>query len=217
MGKVADLSPTCYGVVCRFHFPTSFAANYCPISLLSVLQALGASCTPAHFSHSWRFTQSRPGWFPERSKHLWSGCCPHHFHRKWIPAEPKDWRRLCGLNSSIWHCLAHCLLYKLSKSMPYWCTRLVGLLLRDRRFRVHMGNDISSWRPQRNRLPQGSVLAPVFFNLYSNDLPVIGGWKFIYADDIIMSHHSRPILQWTGVYSVVRYGADVTLLSTVVT
>ena len=26
------------------------------------------------------------------------------------------------------------LLYKLSKSMPYWFTRLVGLLLRDRRF-----------------------------------------------------------------------------------
>jgi len=25
--------------------------------------------------------------------------------------------------------------------MPYWFTRLVGLLLRDRRFRVHMGND----------------------------------------------------------------------------
>ena len=39
--------------------------------------------------------------------YLWSGCCPHHFHRKWIPAEPKDWRRLSGLNSSIWHCLAH--------------------------------------------------------------------------------------------------------------
>jgi len=30
-----------------------------------------------------------------------------HVHRKWIPAEPKDWRRLSGLNSSIWHCLAH--------------------------------------------------------------------------------------------------------------
>ena len=43
----------------------------------------------------------------ERSKHLWSGCCPHHFHRKWIPAEPKDWHSLSGLNSSIWHCLAH--------------------------------------------------------------------------------------------------------------
>ena len=75
----------------------------------------------------------------------------------------------------------------MSKSMPYWFTRLVSLLLRDRRFRVHMGNDTSSWRPQRNGLPQSSVLAPVLFNLYSNDLPVTRGRKFIYADDTCLA------------------------------
>jgi len=94
----------------QFEWPSvtfCLAANYRPISLLSVLQAPGASCTPEHFSHSQRFTQSKPGWFLERSKHLWPGCSPHHFHLKWIPAEPKDRRRLSGLNSSIWHCLAH--------------------------------------------------------------------------------------------------------------
>ena len=72
--------------------------------------------------------------------------------------------------------------YKLSKSMPYWFNRLVGLMLRDRRFRVHMGNDTSTWRSQRNGLPQGSVLAPVLFNLYSNDRPVTRGRKIVYAD-----------------------------------
>ena len=79
------------------------------------------------------------------------------------------------------------LLYKLSKSMPYWFTRLVGLLLRDQHFRVHMGNDNSAWRPQRNGLPQGSVLALVLFNLYSNDLPVTRGRYFSYADDICLA------------------------------
>ena len=71
--------------------------------------------------------------------------------------------------------------------MPYWFTLLVGLLLRGQRFRVHMGNDTSVWRPQRNSLPRGSVLAPVLFNLYSNDLPVTRGRKFIYADDICLA------------------------------
>jgi len=95
-------------------------------------------CTPAHFSHSRRFTQSRPGWFPEWSKHLWAGCCPHHFHRKWIPAE-KDWRRLSGLNSSIWHRLAGILVYFTNRSKSnkhaILIHRLMGLLLRDRRFK----------------------------------------------------------------------------------
>ena len=50
----------------------SLAANYTAQSHYTecVLQAPGASCTAAHFSHSRRFTQSRSGWFPERLKHL---------------------------------------------------------------------------------------------------------------------------------------------------
>ena len=73
---------------------------------------------------------------------------------------------------TVWHTA---FFTKVSKSMPYWFTRLVGLLLRDRRFNVHMGNDTSSWRPQRNSLPQGSVLTLVLFNLYSKNMPVTRG------------------------------------------
>ena len=42
-------------------------------------------------------------------------------------------------------------------------------------------------RPQRNGLPEGSVLAPIIFNLFSNDLPVTHGQKFLYADDICLA------------------------------
>jgi len=88
---------------------------------------------------------------------------------------------LTAAYDTVWHTG---LLYKLSKSMPYCFTRLVGLLLRDQRFRVHMGNDTNAWRYKRNSLPRCSVLAPVLFSLYSNNLPVTRGRKFIYADDI---------------------------------
>ena len=63
--------------------------------------------------------------------------------------------------------------------------------LEQRRFRVHMGDISSSWRVQKNGLPQGSVLAPTLFNLYINDLPATTCRKFIYADDICLAHQAR--------------------------
>jgi len=93
----------------------------------------------------------------------------------------------------------------------------MGLLLRDRRFRVHVGNDTSAWRPQRNGLPQGSVLAPVLFNLYSNNLPVTRGRKFIYADNICLATQGQYFseLECSLLSDMARM--SVTLLSTVAT
>jgi len=40
-------------------------------------------------------------------------------------------------------------------------------------------------------LPQGSVIPLVLFSLYSNDLPVTRGRKFIYADDIRLANQGQ--------------------------
>ena len=64
-------------------------------------------------------------------------------------------------------------------------TKLIQLLLGNRRFFVELNGKRSRWRIQKNGLPQGSVLAPVLFNTYTNDQPVSPGTRsFIYADDL---------------------------------
>lgn len=45
----------------------------------------------------------------------------------------------------------------------------------------------------KNGLPEGSVLAPLLFNLYISDMPETHSRKFIYADDNAQgSQHKNP-------------------------
>ena len=67
-------------------------------------------------------------------------------------------------------------------------TDLIRTLLESRCFFVVLNGKKSRWRRQRNGLPQGSVLAQMLFNMYTNDQPAHTDTRsFIYADDLCIA------------------------------
>ena len=67
-------------------------------------------------------------------------------------------------------------------------TDLIHTMLENRRFFVVLNGKKSRWRRQQNGLPHGSVLAPMLFNIYTNDQPIhTDTCSFIYADDLCIA------------------------------
>ena len=69
--------------------------------------------------------------------------------------------------------------------------RMIMELVRNRSFTLTNGDSKQSRLCcLKNGVPQGSVLAPLLFNIYMYDLPSVISRKFAYADDLSLLHSS---------------------------
>jgi hypothetical protein len=73
---------------------------------------------------------------------------------------------------SIWHDGLRFKLASPAIGLPVKLIRLLSSFLHERQISVRIGSSLSTPTPLRAGTPQGSVLSPVLFNMYVNDIPL---------------------------------------------
>ena len=96
---------------------------------------------------------------------------------------------LTAAYDTVWHRGLTCKLLKLLPDKHM--VKMIMELVRNRSFTLTTGDSKQSrLRRLKNGVPQGSVLAPLLFNIYTYDLPSMISRKFAYADDLALLHSS---------------------------
>ena len=95
--------------------------------------------------------------------------------------------------SAAYHTLNHRILiqklYNITQDNPL--CRVIQNMLYSRRFYVELNNERSRWRKQKNGLPQGSVLSPIIFNIYTNEQPLTTE----HADDLCVTAQQTSFVE----------------------
>ena len=116
--------------------------------------------------------------------------------RKTLRIHSKRKKRLVALfidltaaYNTVWHRGFTCKLFRFLPDKHM--VRMIMELIRNRSFTLTIGdNKPSRLRRLKNGVPQGSLLAPFFFNIYTYDFSSITSKKFAYADDLAILYTS---------------------------
>ena len=96
---------------------------------------------------------------------------------------------LTAAYDTVWHRGLTCKLLRLLPDKHM--VKMIMELVQNRSFTLTTGDSKQSrLRRLKNGVPQGSVLAPLLFNIYTYDLPSMISRKFAYADDLALLHSS---------------------------
>lgn len=186
--------------------PAKYPTSYRPISLLNSLSKLFEKVIHSRMSKFIELKKLYPNYqfgFRENLCTTYQICRLNEIITKSF--EEKSFTLVAFLDfeqafDKVWH---EGLLEKLaSHNFPSYIQNQIQSYLKDRQFQVRVNSALSSPRKISAGVPQGSVLAPLLFNLYVADMPQMEGSELaMFADDtaIIVKHQhvetARNILQ----------------------
>ena len=114
---------------------------------------------------------------------------------------------LTAAYDTVWHCGLTSKFLRLLPNKPM--IRMIMEVVWNRSFMLTTGDSKQSrLRRLQNGLPQGSVLAPLLFNIYTYDLPSMTSQKYAYTDDLALLYASQD---WKAVEDTLSQ--DLTTLS----
>ena len=115
---------------------------------------------------------------------------------------------LTAAYDTVWHRGLTCKLLRLLPNKHM--VRMIMKLVRNRSFTFTTGDSKRSrLRRLKNGVPEGSVLAPLLFNIYVYDLPSTVSRRYAYADNLALLYSSDDWKDLEGVFS-----QDMTTIST---